>query len=227
MVLICFFRHNEAMSLHSALEKIVKTRGTEYITGYFDRGISGAQFNSFRSDPEASNRIPLADLDSVNLLALSVPWAAGLAILGTNADRITDLLTQIPDRPLGTLEKPEFEKHLGPKSAAMDLWRLLRGKGRREYDGMGPARVSKLMARKRPHLIPIRDSIVVRVAGFKDRDNDWELWWQTLRENEELESQAERLRQAAKQPELSTLRVFDILLWYHGKYGTDAKNSTL
>src|SRR5690625_5248246 len=103
MVLICFFRHNEAMSLHSALEKIVKTRGTEYITGYFDRGISGAQFNSFRSDPEASNRITLADLYSVNLLALNVPGAAGLAILTTNADRRTDLLTQTHYRHLGNL----------------------------------------------------------------------------------------------------------------------------
>lgn len=208
------------MSLHTAIKDIPESTRTEYIKDYFSengRRYSGAHFNSFQFDPQATDRVTVADLYSVNLLALDIPGAAGLAILNEDAQEITDLLAEIPDKPIGELSTEEFDEHLGAKSAAMKLWKLLR-----RYKGLGAARVSKLMARKRPHLIPIRDSIVVRVAGFDSNDNDWVLWWKTLRGNEELEAEAERLRQVVNQPNLSTLRVFDILLWYSGRDGMHA-----
>lgn len=208
------------MSIHAALEEIPVDKSYEYIQDYFseDRPFSGAHFNSFRHEPGTDNKITLADIYSVNLLALDVPGSAGLKILDQDAEQISELLSEIPDTPLGDLSDAEFEKHLGRDSAAMTLWRLLI-----KYKGMGVARVSKLMARKRPHLIPIRDSIVARVAKFRNKDNDWELWWKALEGNKELENRAENLRQAVKQPNLSTLRVFDILLWYSGREGIHSK----
>ena len=83
---------------------------------------------------------------------------------------------------------------------------------------MGRTRVSKLMARKRPHLIPIEDSVVNRVIGTDAKDT-WKEWWHALTTDPEpLTSMAGTVRDAAKIPELSTLRALDIVLWMKGKH---------
>ncbi|GAA4479669.1 hypothetical protein GCM10023190_23190 [Enteractinococcus fodinae] len=210
------------MSILSALQEIPNNDRISYLQDYFSPDTptySGAHFNSFQVSEKSSNQMTLADLYSVNLLALDIPGSAGLSILGTDAASITGLLKEIPDEPIGKLTDTEFAAYLGKESAAWQLWKLLKS-----YHGMGIARVSKLMARKRPHLIPIRDSIVARVAKFKSGDDDWHLWWKTLHDNPEIETQVECLRKEVDQPTLSTLRVLDILLWYSGKSGIH-KNS--
>lgn len=73
------------------------------------------------------------------------------------------------------------------------------------------------MARKRPHLIPIEDSVVDRVVQM-GRQDSWQLWWETFAEaGDYLETRAERLRESVNRSDLSTLRVFDVLLWSWGK----------
>lgn len=59
--------------------------------------------------------------------------------------------------------------------------------------------------------------MVDRVVQLGRRD-DWQLWWETFDEaGEYLERRAERLRQSVNWPDLSTRRVFDVLLWSWGK----------
>jgi hypothetical protein len=82
----------------------------------------------------------------------------------------------------------------------------------RDIDGLGPTRVSKLMARKRPRLIPILDS---RVREFfaGQTENFWvplsiALEDEALREEiNALQSDGESLLK------LSTLRLLDIAIW--------------
>lgn len=69
------------------------------------------------------------------------------------------------------------------------------------------------MARKRPHLIPIEDSVVDHVTQRGKRDS-WEMWWQAFWEGGGyLEARADQIRAAVDRPDLSTLRVFDVMLW--------------
>src|SRR5699024_6021951 len=105
----------------------------------------------------------------------------------------------------------------GPNSAAMQLWSILF----RQHK-VGVTRASKILARKRPHLIPIYDSVVKRGIEQQHSDNEWRLWWEALTIDDYLENRAEHLRQAIDRPELSTLRVLDVLLWYSGTYGIHA-----
>src|SRR5699024_7326640 len=162
------------------------------------------------------NRITGSDLYALSTLQISVPRAAGIGILNMERSRITKLLSQIPDAKLEELSAKDFEKHLGPESPARQLWDVLRRNNPGDIKwGVGPTTASKIMARKRPNLIPIQDSVVDGAIGRKNKDA-WKLWWQTLGENKELIRRASAFRNyltdlGAANPELSTLRVFDIV----------------
>lgn len=70
----------------------------------------------------------------------------------------------------------------------------------------------KLLARKRPHLIPIRDS-VVETALLPGVDEWWRPWWATLSDRPDLVVQLEELRAAAEAGDRSLLRLADIAVW--------------
>lgn len=106
-------------------------------------------------------------------------------------------------------------------SVDLDLWRLKEGST--DYaqavalwchldaiPGMGPTRVSKLMARKRPRLIPILDERVKEFFG-----HETEHFWMPLAHA--LKDDDRRDRIEALRPEgaerLSLLRILDIAIW--------------
>jgi Family of unknown function (DUF6308) len=82
----------------------------------------------------------------------------------------------------------------------------------RDIDGLGPTRVSKLMARKRPRLIPILDS---RVREFFEGQT--ENFWMPLSialEDEVLRKDIDALQSGDETAyKLSTLRLLDIAIW--------------
>lgn len=94
---------------------------------------------------------------------------------------------------------------------------------RDEKWGIGPTRASKIMAWKRPHLIPINDRVIREVIDKRPSESDWELWWDALTFDDYLENHAQELRESIDQPELSTLRVLDVLLWMSGTKGFHSK----
>ena len=86
---------------------------------------------------------------------------------------------------------------------------------------MGPVLTSKLMARKRPHLVPIQDSIVLAELNATDRDF-WRMWWQAMQltdsGHQPVRHYARKLRDSVPAAhELSLLRVLDIVIWMNGK----------
>lgn len=144
-----------------------------------------------------------------------------MGILISEAEELNGYLARITSKSLGSLSPDEFEEHLGDDSAAVKLWNALRrnSKPTDEKWNVGPTRASKVMARKRPHLIPINDRVIRRVIDKKPSQNDWRLWWEALSGDDELERRAQALRAAINKPELSTLRVFDVVLWMSGTKG--------
>ena len=118
-----------------------------------------------------------------------------------------------PDRNLAD-EASVAESEFRP---AWDLWRALS-----ELPGLGPTTVSKLMARKRPHLIPIFDSVInAIVLGGSG------VLWSPLHtaltaDNRALQKRLLRVRAAAGLDEaVSALRVFDVLAWMDGSGNSD------
>jgi Family of unknown function (DUF6308) len=147
------------------------------------------------------------DLLAVACLDVIVPTPVGLNLVdGQLGQEIAVLLREIPaDIALGEEDADRHVKHGSPADRA---WRLLDAE-----DDVGWVIAGKVMARKRPALIPVWDN-VVKCAFGRPRENAW-LWLDGgLRQDDRLKVQLDQLHQAARLPRLvSRLRVLDVVLW--------------
>ena len=149
------------------------------------------------------------DVVAVSLLSVAVPGRAAIQVLVLDQRRFETLLEDIgPDRDLATegfIAEPDFRP-------AWELWRALDA-----LPGLGPTTVSKLMARKRPRLIPIFDSVIdATVLG--GGGVLWAPMHTALREGDHaLHNRLLRIRTLAGLNEsISALRIFDVLAWMDG-----------
>lgn len=197
-------------------------KGLEYLKKYYlsdAEYFTGSQFERIGAEAGDEHVFTPADLCSVATLGVNVSARAGIVILGTEVSMFNGLLGKIPvDLKIGSLSELEFERILGRESKAQKLWSHLRRNGGNESRwGIGPTLASKLMARKRPHLIPNEDSVVNRVINL-GRGDSWRLWWEAFQaEGDYLESRADNLPTEIGRPDLSALRVCDVMLWMWGK----------
>lgn len=84
--------------------------------------------------------------------------------------------------------------------------------------GVGATTASTLLARKRPRLRPIYDTIVAEVVGSTRL---WEPLRAHLTQHPDLHERLLRLREQANlSTDVSALRVFDVVTWMEGKYGS-------
>ena len=181
----------------------------------------GRQFDLLGLPDESPNIITATDLVAVSFLSVNVPPRAAASILTTRALAISNVLRRIPHNL--AMEDPGCTLEMyGHDYPMQKLWDLLR----RDESGllwkMGATTVSKIMARKRPELVPIQDSVVVRELGAADA-TFWDLWWQAMHlqieGNQVVKNFAVELRASVPQAEnLSLLRTLDIVIWMHGKY---------
>lgn len=183
---------------------------------------TGSLFNSWAGGGDAPgvvNRVTADDLIAVSFLALDVPGEAAFGILETHAPLISDLLAQIPaDLDMAEMHANDFDKLLGDDSPALQLWHVLRGRDTGRW-GMGETRTSKLIARKRPKLIPIYDSIVGPLMELETGSLDqWKRWHTALTDDTGLPQGLQEIRRVSGISDpISDLRVMDIVLWMHGK----------
>jgi hypothetical protein len=82
--------------------------------------------------------------------------------------------------------------------------------------GVGQTKATKLLARKRPHLVPIQDSVITKELGVTKAY--WKPLHRWLTEDGSANSRRlERLRdRAGLGPRISVLRTFDVLAWRVG-----------
>ena len=117
-------------------------------------------------------------------------------------------------RPLGRGRRP-------PHASRPQAWEEIRTL---DEDGHGTAdrwvTASKLLARKRPRLVPLYDEKVRRVVALADGTD----WWLSLREalrrdcedNEVRHRVREAMREASVPGYVSVLRCLDVILWTCG-----------
>ena len=176
-------------------------------------GVSFETIGARWDEPSAANEVTPADLISLATLSVEVKGAAAIALLGAGLrPQISDLLGQIP---LGlSLADPEAADILNADSHASRLWDLVRTAPK-----FGPTRTSKLLARKRPLLLPIYDSVIRAQLGLKDSRGHWVLMHDLVtRDGGALYERAERIRETVGLDSTVTpLRIIDIVLWRHGK----------
>jgi hypothetical protein len=181
---------------------------------------TGAYFDTFGrcQDSSATDyKITSEDLIAVSFLSVHVPPMAARGMLQIRADEISALLNNIdPKLQIQSVTEATHDSVFGPGSPAQKLWNILRGKKDGGWD-VGPTITSKIMARKRPHLIPIWDSVLKSVTDQQDDRNQWNIWRQEMTRNSELLHFLEVVRMEAGIPEIPLLRVLDVILWMSGR----------
>lgn len=179
------------------------------------REFTGAHFDGFGTwEPES---LSAEDIVAVACLSIHVPVGATLEVLGNQSNGISRLLAGIPVEC--ALEDIPFEEHgryFGEGSPSLRLWRLLRA-----HHNVGATTVSKIMARKRPDLIPIYDSVVGRVTGFPNADGTWRAWHEAFSTDTGFTDRLRSLRGAVGLEHISLLRILDVVLWMHGTHGVE------
>ncbi|WP_104168605.1 DUF6308 family protein [Arthrobacter sp. SX1312] len=209
-----------ASHVNEAVELVKQYYGPLKDTG---RPRSGAHFDEWAGGgyrAEAANELTGDDFVAVSMLSVDVPPEAAIGLAGHRTGDVRRLLGQIPaSLDFTTLTPTQFDAHLGPDSPAQQLWDILRG--RQDYPwGIGPTTASKIMARKRPKLVPVFDSYIGPMMGLPKNSSadQWTVWHQAFQEDPRLASRLDAIRLAAgAPPSASRLRIMDIVLWLHAK----------
>jgi hypothetical protein len=169
---------------------------------------TGARFDTFDgggSRDGVSDTITPSDLLAVACLDVTVPTPVGLDLVeGLLGRALGNHLRKIPtDVALG---ETGASTHVEHKSPANQAWLLLR-----EETDVGWVIAGKVLARKRPQLIPVWDSVVKCAFG---RPRDAWLWLDGRLQDGRLRDELDQLHKAAQLPELvSRLRVLDVVMW--------------
>jgi hypothetical protein len=204
-----------------------RVRPEELVVAYLKvspaaHAFTGRAFDTYggSTDPFA---IEPADLIAVTMLSIEVRRRSGSGLtpeailaLGEKSTAIRGLLESLdPAARLETLGPSAFASMLGDAgSPGQELYALLHATLR----GSGNRRViatHKLLARKRPHLFPVRDRVVEATLGIRRHDDWWWPWWEAFAGDggAELISQVECVRRRVGAEQISRLRILDILIW--------------
>jgi hypothetical protein len=196
---------------------------------YFEDGpdgrarYSGAYFERLGGGgdrPEVAYQITAEDLLAVSMLSVPVVRYYALYVLDYRGREISGLLARIPlDVKLADNGADDYIAQGGP---AWELWQLLHDiKPPLHRNRLGPVAAGKLLARKRPHLIPVYDSHVKKALG---RPWDDQTWWSDLRchlsKDDALVGELGTVRDRAGAGHLSLLRTFDVMCWMFQPSGT-------
>jgi len=193
-----------------------RAQAVEHLRRYFGpvgvaTGWAGSRFERLSGGgdrPDVADRFTADDLVAVTLLSVNVPPHGAIQLLESRADEFARRLAEIPH----DLELVDVES-IPDDWAPTRLWAALR-----DIRGIGWVTASKLMARKRPHLIPVYDTVVR--AAVKPTASFWEALRAALRADDRgLHRHLLSLREEADiGVEISALRVFDVVVWMHHRY---------
>ncbi len=189
------------------------------LRSYFgsDNHYTGAAFDRLAAG-SPPGRFTAEDIVAVSMLSVNVPPRAALWLL--DSDEANDLLVDVPAG--ATLwDSPEL---LDRDSGAWRLWEAVANQRK-----VGRTIASKILAAKRPGLLPVYDQHVDRALCFGS--SYWAFWQEVARHDGAVDL-ADRVRQAiadAGAPiNLHVLRAIDIIVWMraHG-WTTHSKTCAL
>jgi hypothetical protein len=178
-----------------------------YSGAYFERIGGGGD------RPETSCMFTAEDLLAVTMLSVRIEKYHALEILHYRSGELNDLLRKIPTDL--ALQDAEAAVHIAKGGPAWRLWDAICDiEPRPEDNRIGPVAAGKLLARKRPHLLPVYDSRIKKVLRRPRVDNQW---WQDLNDllvnDLSLVQELESVRDRAGASHMSLIRVFDVMCW--------------
>lgn len=188
-------------TIHSATRRLrasLATPGLDLaVAAYFrEPSFAGMTFSDLGQNPP--QEIIADDLLAVSLL--DITWRAEVVriVLVSHKQELSALLAAIP-QDIDLWDAPDEDL------VSIDLlWDALRS-----IEGIGTASATKLLARKRPRICPISDSLVIKAVDVPGKT------WDVLRcllQDPEARAEVEALRPKEAQG-ASLLRILDVALW--------------
>lgn len=194
------------------LEFVYHPAAQELLDAYYDPDGPFAATSFLDVGENASLSVSAADILSPSFLGVPIWPQAARKLLSQQPTELIDFLTMSEGRELG--QRDPFEPGDSVYDAADSAWWALCG-----LPDFGDARAYKLMARKRPALMPVVDSRVLWVLGDPSGLTIWTLFDVAMRD--------EGIRVALKGFKVPTdtpdLRTLDTILWMFGSDGAPAK----
>jgi hypothetical protein len=203
---------------HELMDRLVlgdlSRRALDDLRVYFD-GYTGRRFERFDGGGDregVANRMTSSDVLAVSLLSITWSPTAVITLVEDRRDDLVPLLADVPHTPIEDVDLAV----LSPGGAAARLWGTLR-----QIPGIGPVTASKLLARKRPHLVPIFDKVVRIALCFPPSASFWRCQWEWFHGSTERVDGLRSLRDQVDGIEaISLVRCLDVAVWMHGKRGS-------
>lgn len=182
----------------------------DLVAAYFnsDGPFAGTLFDLLGENP--SNVLTLDDLLATTLLDISWRPLAVRALLA-EGDHVTAGLATIPTN----LDLWNAGPDAIQSATVLHQWFD-------QLPGVGPVIASKLLARKRPRLVPIHDDVVFRVLA-PPRNKFWVTLAAALTDSA-LRAAIEDLRPAGDES-ISLLRLLDVAIWIRHSRSRNARNA--
>ncbi|MHA7287703.1 DUF6308 family protein [Arthrobacter sp. MDT3-44] len=214
------------LTLHEVLND--EARCAEHVRAYYRDNVAfgkprtGVEFDSWVGGgdrPDVANRFTADDFVAVSLLSVNVPPAAAISLIRDEDGIVERLLRDIPVSLSITdlTTEARYREHLGPGSPADELWNLVTRKGDVRW-GISQTIGSKILARKRPNLIPIVDNVIRQLIG---KGRYWHDWHAAMTDDTDLPKRLESVKAAsgitARGYDPGVLRLLDVILWIEGK----------
>lgn len=177
-----------------AVEAVEKYYGGRYTGSRFD---AAPQLQS--PDP---HRITAHDIAAVATLSVELQGRAVVGLIDRD-DELSELLRRVPDDiDLADTTDADLE-------TIFSVQRLLD-----RIDGIGHVTRSKLLAHKRPRLVPIRDQYVLTALIGQSHGPFTRPLRDALAADHTIDERLEMIRTAAQLPvQISTLRTLDVVIW--------------
>jgi hypothetical protein len=208
--------YSRVLSHHFSDEAAVRAARAAIDEYFGSDGYSGSQFELI-ADVSEPDTITPRDIVAVSTLGVSVPPHVAVWLLSEKGrSTVSSLLAQVP----ADLDVWDALTHI---AKGKPLWRLWEKLDQEAWprptpgNGMGPTTISKLLATKRPRLVPIQDSVVMKL--FPRTDNWWMSFANALMSSELRHAVRDGTSNAPDH--LSLLRRIDVVLWMQYKPKTE------
>lgn len=178
---------------------------SSYFTEERSSSFAGKDFDTLGDNPPY--RVVIDDLLALNLLDVRLGPKAIRPLLNGHAD---ELLLRVP------LHVELWKATEDQRQSAQDLYKLFDS-----LPGIGRTKASKLLARKRPQLVPIRDAVVERVLDLPEGG-----WWcqlGTVLKNQRRLARVSKLDPGVPGYQPSALRLLDVAIWMVGSGARSAR----
>lgn len=199
-----------SVSFERAADYVFDRSNSDQIVADFDayfRSYTGRFFEEFvaRSNPD---RFTCEDLGAAASLSVPLSGDTVVDLLIGRANHFNSLLSATNMPGAGEDLRTVDADALSPASPLTKLYEALK-----TLPDVSYVRASKLLATKRPALVPIRDSVVEAFLGAGTA------WWQPYRDLVNVDGFAERVFDLSSgvPDRVTLLRRIDVALWMAGK----------